>query len=267
MGNIKRELENIPSNLLERMSFFESYLYWFGWARRKDLVDFFQISSERAYRAIKAYKDICGEEGFKYDYRRKRYVIIEGFVPKMINTDISNFVSFLEKESAPVTIYDISQFFLKNVSASTIRSVCFSITSGKPMICEYLSLNSGMSKRMFLPHSLFYDGLKTYTRAFCFKAEKYRDFCLSRITNVVKFDVPGSNLPPDDEWEQTEIIEIVPTKNLTDIQREAIKRDFCMENGVGQIEMRKPLVYYFFKRYNLDVPYDDPMRQQIVLKR
>ena len=265
MDKIKRELEFLPSSLLERMKFFESYLYWFGWARRKDLMDSFEISSERAYRAIRTYKDICGEDGFKYDYRKKRYVITDGFVPKVINSDISNFVSFLEKKNAPVKIYDISQFFFSNVSPGTIRSVCFSITSEKPLVCEYLSLDSGKSRRTFLPHSLFYDGLKTYTRAFCFKTEKYRDFCLSRITRVVKFDVPAGNLPPDEEWNQIQVVEIAPANSLTEVQKEAIKKDFCMKDGVGRIEMKKPLVYYFIKRYNLDIPYDDPVRQQIVL--
>lgn len=265
--NIANELEALPHELRERMKFFESHLYWFGWARRKDMADMFKISSERAYQAIKTYKEICGEEGFEYSYKEKRYVIKNGFTPKMINTDISGFISFLERGEALINIYDVSQLFFNNVSTDIIRSVCFSIASNKPMVCEYLSMSSGRHQRAMQPHSLFYDGLKSYARSFCFRSEEYRDFCLSRITRVDKFDIPPGNLPRDKEWDEIETVEIAPVRGLTEEQRKAVEMDFCMEDGVGRIEMRKPLVYYFIRRYNLDRPhFKDPVRQQIVTR-
>lgn len=258
-------LEGLQPSLIERMKFFESYLYWFGWARRVDLVSCFQISSERAYNAIKTYKEICGENGIKYNFNSKRYEATRIFKPKIINGNISGLVSFLKTEGIPVDIDDISQFFFKNISSSITRDVCFAITTKRPMACKYLSLSSGETERTFQPCSLFYDGLKTYTRAFCFTSKRYKDFCLSRITETIKFGIPAS-VPLDKEWNQIETIKIVPAPGLTETQKMAIERDFCMKGGVGKIQMRKPLVFYFKKRYNLDLPHSEPARQQIILK-
>ena len=45
----------------------------------------------------------------------------------------------------------------------------------------------------------------------------------------------------------------------------AIQRDYAMENGRREVEVRLSMAYYFIKRMNLDLPDVPPARAQICL--
>ena len=73
--------------------------------------------------------------------------------------------------------------------------------------------------------------------------------------------------PADDvEWNTKTTLDLRPHPGLPEEQSLAIQRDYSMEGGRREIEVRLSMAYYFIMRMNLDLPDLPPARAQICLR-
>lgn len=153
----------------------------------------------------------------------------------------------------------------RNVDVECLRLILDAIRSKRSVEVRYQSLTNSRTRRI-APHALAFDGYRWHVRAWACDRDDFRDFVLTRIDKIsvgpkVDFD------PADDlEWNTRITLDLRPHPGLTEEQEQAIRRDYAMEGGRREIDVRLSMAYYFIKRMNLDLVDLPPARAQIYLK-
>ena len=97
---------------------------------------------------------------------------------------------------------------------------------------NYLSLQSGPTRREIVPVALADDGLRWHVRAFDRSKERFGDFVLTRITKFRELTAKGGEcelLVADEQWARILELELVPHPGIT--WSKAIEADYGMQDG------------------------------------
>ncbi|MDO9161616.1 MAG: hypothetical protein Q8N35_13360 [Methylococcaceae bacterium] len=105
------------------------------------------------------------------------------------------------------------------------------------------------------------------SRGITFQLKKSRDFVLARIHQASVVGKPEQPSPVDALWERQLTVEIGPHPGLSDSQKQAVERDFCMTDGKCSTTVRAALLSYLLlsMRIGKDDYQREAMVQQIVL--
>lgn len=247
-----------------RRAYIEHQLFWCGHLGLSDLMSTFDLSRAQASKEINAYKNEH-PENIVYDLSAKTYVPIEGFAPKYAQLNPSTYLNDLVAMSRGEAIPDASWYSLtpevfsppipvRGVKAETLRLLMQAIDSGRHVRTLYQSMSAPEPKeRTIAPHALCFDGFRWHVRAYCFDAEEFRDFVMSRIVSakiVEQNSLVGHS--EDVDWNTNITLEVGPHPDLSDSQRRVVELDYEMSNGRTQIEVRKSMLFYTLKRLGLD---------------
>lgn len=247
----------------QRLSYIDFKLFFTGVLTRAEIVSHFQLGVAAATRDINYYKQEAPYNLY-YDHKQKCYFISDEFMPlfshdphktliKLANQisdgfDPINSVHFPIESPSPLNIPDIhvvaklSQAILRHKAASII----------------YNSLSSGSKPRIIIPHSIVDNGLRWHVRAFDQETESFRDFVLTRITNIKIEDQSikaGESKIDDHQWNRLVPLRIIPHPNNVSFPI-AIALDYAMENNILLIENRAALAGYLLRRWNVDCTED-----------
>lgn len=254
----------------ERLSFIERRLFWLGRFNRRELGERFGLSATRQTADMGLYKELSGH--VEYNRLTKSYHPTKGFSPVLTGTANEDFTSLLLvgdlKGALPPERLSVAPSPLRSVDGAVTRAVVQAIGQNWSLKILYASMSRPEPIwRVISPHAMGSDGQRWHVRAFCHEAETYKDFVLGRILEVGERGSGRGSLDQDREWHEVVDLVVVPDPRLSQGARKAIESDFCMENGQAVIQVRRALLWYVAKHWNLDgEPFEDPRRQQIVLQ-
>lgn len=263
-------------NIEKRIEFIETRLYWEGKISRKDLTEFFGISTPQATKDLKEYITIA-PKNLHYDRSAKQYVATENFTPNKVPPSSERYLTrlrlsqersnskFFNGQAPP--FYEMPKF-RRLVEEEILKKILKAIQNNDAISICYQSMSSPNPKtRWITPHSLGHDGFRWHTRAFCHNRCAYVDFNLGRISAITKTRRHNIDHAIDYEWHNEIPVTILPNRKLDEGQKACIERDYCMENGQATVNIKAALFYYFIQNFGLKKGHEKRAGkdQQIVL--
>jgi hypothetical protein len=261
---LKNQLSELQQIQRERIAHIDFTLLFKGEAVRADLTQRFNISPAQATKDLKLYGDLAPgnveyiqaerihtraskfKALFEYDVTRTLSTISQGFG--------DGFSGKLRPPLACEAPHHLNQPELKIVA--TISEAIYKKT---PVQIEYVSLSSGKSKRVLVPHTLVDNGLRWHVRAYDRKQNGFRDFVLTRVKNAVLLgknesdytvDIDSESSQWDKQWNRIVELELIPHPNIN--HAEAIEMDYGMANGYFTVEIRAAVTGYLLRLWNID---------------
>lgn len=262
-----------------RLAFIDLRLQYDGRINRSDIQNFFQISTPQATADLDLYRKLAGSN-LRYDGRQKAYVAEPDFVPLFGDQTADRYLDELYRlESALVS--DDESFVgyrpsigvvatpSRAIDAPAVATLVRAIRDQSALDVSYDSMNTATpADRVISPHALGFDGLRWHVRAWCHTRKVFRDFAIGRLHIRGPADVDHTPKPADDiGWTTMVALRLEPHPGLTEHQREAVVRDFGMENGRCEVRCRKAMVFYTLRHLNLEREEiaSDPAFQHVVL--
>ncbi len=134
----------------------------------------------------------------------------------------------------------------------------------------YNSISSGKTQRQIIPFALVDTGLRWHVRAWDRKRERFTDFVVTRIENVEQTKdsaLKHELIANDEHWNNFVEINLIPHPTITN--RKTIEIDYGMINGVLKVKVRKAIMGYVLRRWNVDCSHNHSLRgleYQLALK-
>lgn len=272
-----RDASAVRWGVAQRFEFIEWRAYWDGRLNRGDLEREFNISTPQASVDLRNYQE-AAPGNIEYNSSEKAYVATGNFSPRFLNLSSERYLRQLHSLKIGVadirdTWFDalppleIAPNIARGPEAYTLRAILKAIRLRQSIKVNYRSLTNARNRIIF-PHSLANDGYRWHVRAWCTEREEYRDYVLGRILSVFQPEPFEAQPPEDIEWETFTKLLLVPHPDLSADQKEAIARDYKIDNGELAVNIRVALSFYFIRRYNLDLRDGQlkPERAQLYLK-
>ncbi|MHA4734399.1 WYL domain-containing protein [Ensifer adhaerens] len=266
---------NRPWTQNRRLEFIEWKLYWEGMLNRSDLEDAFSISTPQASVDLRHYREVAGGN-IDYSLSEKAYRPTADMNPRFFSPSADRLLLQLRAWLTGVLPrkdlwfkrppqLDMTPDIARPVDSECLRRVLGAMSAKEALDVRYQSLTNSRWRKI-APHALAFDGFRWHIRAWSCDTEDFRDFVLSRISEIGE-GCPADFSPEDDiQWNTRTILQLCPHPELTDDQRRAIEQDYNMKDGRLEIEVRLSMAYYFIMRMNLDLDDLPPARAQIRLQ-
>ena len=256
MGNSTNE-ENWAAQ--ERLRAIEKAIWWRGWMKRKDLVNIFGVSLAQASSDIQKYLEL-NPNSMTYQLNRKRYEATDSMTCALHTPLFEDAVrSFLDSANIGQALSakaDSSESMHEQVavvslpnrtgSAEIQRAIMSAFLNDEMIKLRYWSVSSGKaSLRNIVPRRFGHDGYRWHVRAWCCDNDGYRDFVLSRVSQVKETSVYDDILAEDTEWNTIEVVKLKANSKLEPNAKRAIEMDYGIrKNGTLKLEVRTAMKHY-----------------------
>lgn len=244
----------------KRLEFIDFELFWNGQINRSNIKKKFGVSAQQASTDLSSYAELA-PKNLKYDLSEKKYFASPEFTPVFFKPRSDAFLQQLrddilkseeDQSSDEILSHDNVLLPKRNINPYTLRIVSNAIRSKKTVEIFYQSMSSeDPSWRGISPHSFAYDGTRWHVRAFCHKAEDYRDFLLSRILEVGTVKDVYISKDQDKNWNEFFTVILKPHPELSSAQANAVALDYGMIDMKLEVRVRIALLYYFLRRLDL----------------
>ncbi|MCZ4239645.1 WYL domain-containing protein [Alteromonas macleodii] len=260
--------------LAQRYWMLELLAYWEGQINTKPLMRAFDISRQSASATINKYL-ASNEDTLVYDVTQKAYVVTETFNPTIINKTVDEYFDWQQagkipsfQPRKPSTNQARIQPLPRYVDPNTMRPLLKAMKCKTAVDCEYLSVTNNESiGRLFYPHSFVKAANRWHVRGFCALRNSYLDFVLSRFRSVEYDGAESVNTELCDvRWNTFVNLILAPDSRLSDIQKQALEKDFNMVDGRLVVKARGALVKYTLDDLQIKAKMleADPQAQQLV---
>lgn len=260
----------------QRLAFIERRLYWDGQINRSDLVSQFSISVPQASADLSAY-EAAAPGNMRYDKSAKAYLASTDLQPRaepsarqylaQLQLLADNVLTPNESWLGRKPPYEIVPRVRRKLEATVLRQVLEALYAKAGLNISYQSMSSiEPSSRWIVPHALGFDGLRWHVRGWCHRREKFLDFVMARVLQVIDHREERVDDTLDLAWHRKGRVLLGPNPELTQPQQRAIALDYGMIDDCVEIEVRLSLVYYLSRQMLLDVAHLlPPERAQVVL--
>lgn len=260
MGNATND-ENWAAR--ERLRMTEVLLWWRGWIRRTDLIDYFGISPAQASSDLQRFLEL-NSTGVTYHTVRKRYEAGETFSCVVHEPQWEEALSLLPgavperraTSTAPETsaeaVVDSVQPLRRSMKENVQRRIYLALRGKQAVEVRYLSVNSSSRRwRKIVPSGFGWDGNRWHVRAWDAEAELWKDFVLGRMEDC-RWPIALKEEPPRDvDWETFVTLKIKPNRKLDKAAQDAIRLDYGMGNQGLTLRVRKAMELYWRRRLHL----------------
>ncbi|WP_439853103.1 WYL domain-containing protein [Pseudomonas syringae] len=152
------------------------------------------------------------------------------------------------------------------IDATSIRYPLFSqihqaISLGRCIQVQYRSMTTPQGQdRIIRPHALIQAGPRWHIRAFCAKAQEFRDFNLGRISIVTSSDRTDLQSGEQDRaWHQMISIRLVPHRGLSAGQAMMVRDEYMGGTVAKVFTVRASMAKYLIQSFRAAV---DPDREK-----
>lgn len=266
-------------DLTLRYRLIEIIVLWEGRLTSNHLQQAFGISRSQASKVINQYKTDIAPGNIVLDKHIKGHVPTENFSPKLTKGDINEYLNMLNTQSDLATNFETLNLeqtntevispLIRSVKPEFVRPIIQACRENLRFEIEYASLTSDKDYRNIVPHTLVFNGYRWHVRAYCEKSGQFRDFVLSRITDIYEFVGKSDySIENDNAWNTSVTIVITPDSRLTPSQKEVIAGDYGMTDYKLEITTRGAMVQYVlqFLRVTTEALKADPKAQQVVIE-
>jgi predicted DNA-binding transcriptional regulator YafY len=244
---------------LTRYRAIELIALWEGRLITAQLMDWFGITRQQASADINRYNKELNAQALLHSPSIKGYIPASGFKPVLSSGHINEYLELLTSNgSQPINLVLESQPGVaavqlpeRAVRPDVVRELVKACRNRASLKIAYSSMrNPEQHERVISPHTLIYSGFRWHVRAFCHKAQSYRDFLLSRISGTPQpSDEHTPSCGPDTAWDEQITLHMTPNQHLSEAQRAMVARDYAMTDGQLPITVRKALAHYTLQRY------------------
>lgn len=258
---------DLPQSQRDRLKHIELRLRFLGEVRRPDLMQRFGIQSAAASRDLAFYKELA-PNNIEYESRGKRYLLGAMFAPlfPMPSTQVLSWLAEqLGDATAPSSDALLPCLMPSRISSpglDVLACVTRAIHMGKVLSICYYSVSSGESRREIVPFALLDTGLRWHVRAFDRKSQTFRDFVLTRISELFQKpeDEPLRHELPEHDVQWNRIVELDLVPHPDKPCPEVTLMDFEMPGGALRLKLRAALAGYALRKWSVDCSPDHSLR-------
>lgn len=278
MSNGETTLLDLKWDVRQRLTLLEATVFWTGELVTNFLTDTFAISRVQATKDIGRYLSLR-PDNLLYDRSLKRYLITEQFQPLLITGNPQECLQVMQASQAHaasvVTLMsnlpaiELLAPPARLIAIDVLRPVLQAARFGLDMEILYQSMTTPQPTiRRILPHTLVFDGWRWHARAYSYAHKEFRDFVLARMHSAAVLGKPQTQCPQDDLWQKELLAQIAPHPGLSDAQKQAVQRDYGMQDGKLSIPVRAALLPYLLQtmRIGKDDRQREAMAQLIILE-
>lgn len=253
-----------PLDAAGRHEAIELLLLWEGRVSRSRLLDLFGMHETQASRDIasfrKAYPAACD-----HDLASKSYIVSQIYRPTLTTGDFASYQRLIgaagiaDKVLAAVPVCS-THLDATNIAYPLFREIHRAMRKGHAIEIEYRSLSTpARHERVVRPHALIQAGPRWHVRAWCARAQGFRDFNLGRISKVRT--VSGVALPGADAdvaWQSELRVRFVPHGGLSPPQAQLVRDEYMGGTTAIVHTVRVPMVRYLIQAFRAAI---DPKRE------
>lgn len=252
-------LQGLSRAQVERLFFIDFRLYFLGELSRHDVRTRFGTGSAGATRDIALYRELA-PKNLVFDGGRKTYLTSPDFRPLFEHTSLKALRAISEgiAESFADTGAELlpceAPLPLNVPRPGVLAPICRAIHRKHLVRVTYTSMSSGQTSRELIPHALVDTGLRWHVRSFDRKTKTFRDFVLSRMSDVQVLsasDILETETPRYDvQWSRIIELELIP--HPAQPRANVIAIDYGMSDGTLKVRARAATVGYLLRRWNID---------------
>jgi hypothetical protein len=270
--------ESLPRWSVERrLEFIERRLLWEGRINRFDLVAHFGVSPNQATADLKRF-EASHPGALAYDTRARTYRAGAGLRPpgdndvrlllRELRLIAEGVIPQADGSLATAVPLALAEAPLRLVPAAILAVVIAAIRDHLQLVAVYQSFSTPEPrKRRLEPHALVFDGFRWHARARDVDENRFKDFVLGRLSEVVTSGVASVAPAEDRDWWSDVDLVIAPHPGLSAHQRAIIAADYGMVDAQLVLRVRQAVAFYVKRRLGL-VPGHESLAandQQIVL--
>ncbi|WP_460312553.1 WYL domain-containing protein [Aliiglaciecola aliphaticivorans] len=265
---MENELDTMNHGQKERLAFIDFSLQYFGHVARTDLIQRFKTGLAASTRDFSAYKALAPKNlilvhqtknyhrtnDFKPVFKHDPEVILTS-LSRGFGNGISNGIQPSEQCFDAVRLIHPDQ----NIIAALMRAIHMK----QPIECGYVSISSGESTRVIVPHAIVNNGHRWHVRAYDRKHQSFRDFVCTRFTFVNPLAQDINTLESrkfDGQWNNQ--IELVLVAHPSIQFPKAIELDYAMVEGKLRVKVRSALAAYLLRQWQVDCSQGHKFRGQ-----
>ncbi|GGB45599.1 WYL domain-containing protein [Oceanisphaera marina] len=249
---------------------------WEGRITNGHLQHYFQLGRQQASKVINQYQDAYADQ-LMYCASAKSFLPTPTFKPEYISIDVAEYLNWISGQSAHLPLaddkYQLAHAILappaRKVSPHIMRPLVQAIRQGERLEVDYGAVsNPDNGGRIIVPIRFVNTGRRWHLRAWCEKAQDYRDFVLSRLHGIPSPEGKCLGpLPADTAWQTQLTLRFKPDPRLTDAQQAALIHDYDMTNGELILTTRAALAHYLLQEMQVNIKMLDgnPAAQQLIL--
>jgi hypothetical protein len=273
MSRPSLDLQDLSRNQLERLAHIDFRLYFLGQLRRLDLQDRFGIAPAAATRDIALYKDVA-PSNIVFEGSDKSYATSDTFVPRfehcplrvltMLSQGFGDGVGNAFGAMVPCDLPATLSLPKLPILAAMTRA----INLAQALRVTYCSHSSGATTRDIVPLALVNSGVRWHIRVFDRKSQQFRDFVLTRITDV--YPLPDNTVLAhervDHDLQWSRIIELKLVPHPQNSRAELAQLDYQLDKGVLKVRVRASNAGYILRHWSVDCSPDHSLEgRQYVL--
>jgi hypothetical protein len=256
-------LSQLPQAQVERLAHIDFRLYFLGDLGRSDVTSRFGTGPAGATRDIALYREIA-PSNVAFNGREKVYVPSDSFRP-LFDHPVQRALTALSQGFGEGLAHDPVSLVrcefpvpLGLPQVEVLAAVTRAIHRGRALKIKYSSNTSGTTEREIVPFALVDTGLRWHARAFDRKTNSFRDFVLTRMSDVVVLEqsevLVHERADHDLQWSRVIELELVP--HPAHERPEVVRLDYGMEKGNLLVRARAATVGYVLRRWNVDCSQD-----------
>lgn len=266
----------IKNKIESRFWLIELLANWEGRITCGHLQYYFDLGRQQANKVINQYQEAY-PNGIDYCASAKSFLVTSAFQPNFINHDVAEYLNWISGQSTHLPLaddkYQLAHAILsppaRKVSPQIMRPLVHAMRHNERLEVDYGAVSyPDRSGRIIVPIRFVNTGRRWHLRAWCEKAQAYRDFVLSRLHGTPSPEGKALNaLPTDIAWQTELTLRIQPDPRLTHAQQASLIHDYDMKNGELLLKTRAALAHYLLQELHINTKILDgnPVAQQLIL--
>jgi predicted DNA-binding transcriptional regulator YafY len=199
---------------------------------------------------------------------RGRYEVTQSFVPKIAKLSIDLYFHLTAQTNTNIQIEYVRQDFTF-VDPKKIRVLHNAVNNGTAVNMTYRSMNHPKGlKRTIHPCVFVFAGRRWHVRGFDELTREFRDFNLSRISQIEASNKKVKT-PIDLDWEELVDLMLKPHPSLTNDQEQLIRDEFFEGAAIKRVTTRRALINYTLRELEVakNIKLQRPPEFQLYLYR
>jgi hypothetical protein len=253
----------------QRLQYIESVAYWEGKVDRPRVSRVFEMSDNHITKDFTIYRNAF-PDNLVYDVSGRYYRPSRDFEPQIASGSPEEYLALLRAfhETKVTGLPPVGSGIIATglpipsgqVDPKVLREMTRALSQEKGLRIQYQSFTTEEPTiREIWPHALVFAGLRWHIRAYDGLRKSFVDLVLLRVLQAEPIQASSPvNSKDDDQWHDTEHIQICPVDTLSKTQKSVIAAEYGMSKSSRgkwswEYDVRKCLVAYLLVQLRLDL--------------